>query len=209
VNQVPLGRDAANPPTAGSFSQINFANTTLAAYGDGLMFTGVGDGSGGNNYTGAVVAIPGSGAYSLTVGFDLLVHNTDAFGVGLCVTDGTGASAKLHDFMLYRASGAYHLYVQNATFPGTFSSTPLLPTAPLKLPNRFWMRINDDRTTNLTFSISPDGVNWPDGISYNVGTVGRTSWLTPAYIGLFRFRGGSLTSGKVATQIRVFDWILA
>lgn len=209
VNQVPLGRDVSNPPAAGSFSQINFANTTLTASGDGLRLDGVGDGASGNKYKSAVVAIPGSGAYALTVGVELIYHDANFPGTGIVITDGTGASAKGHFFFIYRAGGAYSSYVQNGTHPTTFSSTPFTPVFPLRESKRFWMRIADDRTTNLTFSLSGDGVNWPTGPTYLIGSLGRTSWLTPSHIGLCRFESGVVATGAPATQMRIFDWTLA
>ena len=203
------GFKCSSPPLAASLSKINDAAIVLTDEGDGLLFQGNGTGGAGNKYNAAVTAIPGAGAYTFTMGFDT-TYLLSGEGVGIGITDGTGANAKLILYMLFNNSTNLVLYVQYVTCPTTFSSTP---AQVINIPayftaayyRRLYLRIADDRTTNLVFSYNHQFRlgNWEVA-----GTLAREAWLTPAYAGAAGMENVTVANGLIARQMKIFHWSL-
>jgi hypothetical protein len=206
------------PPAANTLSLINFTEyRTLTQDSDLLLLTEGGDAYAANSYGAAVVSIPSSGSYSLTVGLEVFFFNTTTAQtalLGLCVTDGTGSTAKVVAYFVYNSGNAYTyaLYGQYNTFPGTFGSTPINIAANTLPPSlmswRWFFKLTDD-LTNLTFLISPDGHNW-DTMQTVSTSLGRTAHLTPSHIGVFTGHGNPTTAvGTLRAKARIFHWSLA
>jgi len=200
------GFKCSSPPASGSLSVINGTDIVLTDEGDGLLYQGNGNGSAGNKYNAGVVAIPAEGAYTFTMGFDP-TYLLPGEGVGICLTDGTGANAKMLMFHCFNASGSLYLYAQWATAPTTYGGgagwSVTLPT--YLYFRRLYLRIYDDRTTNLTFSYND---KFRLGAYTVAGTLARTAWLTPAYAGAFGMENVTVTNGLIAKQMKIFHWSL-
>jgi hypothetical protein len=109
-----------------------------------------------------------------------IITNDDGFPQAGLVLKNSG-SARLIMFNVYNRHGAGEAdngnqktaieYMTSATL---FSSTPFGPTGiQHRYDDMIWHRVTDDGTTNLTFDVSRDGINWT-----NLATLGRTAWLT-------------------------------
>lgn len=205
-----------DPPAASSLSQIGFSyssgSATLADVGDGLLFTSTGNNStSARNSAWAVTAIPESGAYSLTVGMILNITPIAWTWGGLVITDGNGATPKGVTFILCSRNNdedGIRLETMYETNPTTYNSGEawnIISHGPT-----MFMRMSDDRTTNITTAISYDGINFTPSI-----TVARTAFLTPAYIGVCLGQTGGATAGARAvttsetrSAMRIFHWSL-
>jgi hypothetical protein len=199
------GFKCSNPPLVTTFSGINSASNVLTNESDGLLYQHNGNGSGGNKFFASVVAIPASGPYTLTVGMDI-TYLLSGESLGICITDGTGSTAKMVILDIYNSSGTLYMYGQYDTCPGTWNSTPLNINLPFYLYyRRLFLRIYDDRTTNLTLSYNHQ---YRLGAYTVLGTLGRTAWLTPAYIGLGGAENITLTNGVIGSQMKIFHWSL-
>jgi hypothetical protein len=108
------------------------------------------------------------------------IGNNDGFGQAGLVLKNSG-SARLILFNVYLRTGTtgpdqgnQKTSVEYMTSATLFSSTPF---GPIGYQHRYddiiWHRVTDDGTTNLTFEVSRDGVNW-----ITATTLGRTAWLT-------------------------------
>jgi hypothetical protein len=165
----------------------------------------------------AVIAIPGAGTYSLTVGFELIMSSLPFTYGGICLTDGVGATPKLLGIVIQQRQVAVSepesiLSLVYDTNPTTTSSEPLRNVAPAGYARQIFLRITDDRTTNLTFSYSFDNRIW---LPYGTA-LGRTAFLTPAYAGLYlgqlgtstAVTGGAVAISKTRSAMKVFHWSL-
>lgn len=204
-----------DPPAAGDLSQIHFSlsagTASLTDVGDGLLFTQSGNNSTSNRDSSwAVAAIPGSGAYTLTVGFMFEYTAIPFSWGGLVVTDGNGATPKGAELVFVgRTTGEYNqrIEVLYETNPTTFSAEEWLP---LTIYSPVFFRIYDDRTTNLYFYYSLDGSNFKCCF-----TLARTAHLTPAYIGVVLGQAGYGSAGGAAvpttdirSSMKIFHWSL-
>jgi len=199
------GFKCSSPPASGSLSVINGTDIVLTDEGDGLLYQGNGNGSAGNKYSAGVVAIPAEGAYTFTMGFDP-TYLLNGEGVGICLTDGTGANAKMIIFHCFNSSNVLYLYGQYVTAPGTFNSTPVNVALPVHLYfQRLYLRIADDRTTNLVFSYND---KFRLGAYTVAGTLAREAWLTPGYAGACGMENAAVSNGLIAKQMKIFHWSL-
>jgi hypothetical protein len=201
------------PVVVANQTAINFGSyVSLTQDGDGASFLNSGDANGANYVAASVVAIPGSGAYSLTVGIEVLAfhYTTSSAFLGLCVTDGAGSTPKLDLFYLLSQNTSYSMsgFVQTWTNPTTWqatASTLLIP--PFMTNRRFFMKLSDDRNANLTFGIGFDGVNF-DAL-LNPITLARAAFLTPSHIGIMTGHGAaSIATGITRMRARIFHWSL-
>lgn len=201
-------------PVVANYTNINFGSyVSLTQDGDGAMFLNSGDGNGANYAAASVVAIPGSGAYSLTVGFDIMAfHPTQNAGfLGLCITDGAGSTPKMDLFYLLSMNNSYALgaYTQNWSNPTTWGATITTVTMPpFIMRGRLFMRLMDDRNANLTWGIGMDGRNF-DSLIATI-TMARATYLTPSHIGVMTGHGAaSVATGTTRMRARIFHWLLS
>jgi hypothetical protein len=208
------GFKATNPPAPASFTNLNFGSyISLQQDGDGLLFTFLGDGNGTNYAAASVVEIPASTPYSLVIGVEILswYYATNAGFIGLCITNGVESNSQLFTYYFFlNGHNSWALYGQKWTLPTTWVSTPINPgttvAPPFSMSGRFFMKLTDDGV-NLLFYVSKDGKTWdafPAALS-----VGRTSYVTPSYIGLFTGHGNaSVLTTLTRMRAKIFHWSL-
>lgn len=196
-----------SPPAAAAFSIINGTYSSLTDHNGGLLYSTTGSGLTSEFNSASVVAIPGSGAYSLVVGMQpIYVRSVQYTGLGICLADGIGATPKLLVmFMQWGAAGSCLFNISKYTNPTTFSANAVSNTLTYPmLSSAFFMRIHDDRT-NVYFYISPNGVDW-----VLIYSEGRTSFLTPAYAGLFQEQAStSVATSLIRSACNIFHFVCA
>lgn len=181
-SQPPVGRlyDASgNVLTSSSFSIVNNVSATITDAADGTIVARVPaqSGTNNNNVVSLLRTIP-STPYSLVAALQYMFvpHNFGTFRTGLTISDGT----KFLCSNVYLGSSGPACAEISEYSSATSSPSPADYLDSLLYQSLYlWLKIADDGT-NLTFYRSPDGQNWLEDFQ-----VGRTSYLTPAYVGLF------------------------
>lgn len=217
VTQTIPGFDNINPPSYNDagWSQIHFTlsagSTSIAADGDGILLSQTGNNSTSATDVSALVrAIPASGAYTLTVGFEFLFWSGAYTYAGLTVTDGNGATPKLMFCGPNQRATTEHggrLSVWNNPSPTGGGANEGYHLQPF-IGNKIFLRLTDDRSANIIYYYSFNGRFWQRFTS-----VGRTSYLTPAYVGVQIGQVGTTDSGALAitetrSRARIFHWSL-
>jgi hypothetical protein len=174
------------PPVDSTFSWINQltgSTTTQNATGVNGIYYFVPGQSGGQNMVIRYIAAP-STPYHIEGLFLPAIAGKDDLGFGMVFIE--SSSGKLVSFFFQTSSGQAQMSIykhSSATaVAAAYSGFPILMNA---WPN--WLRVGDNGT-NLTFDLSPDGVNW-----WNVYTVSRTDYLStgPNEVGFFAYPANS------------------
>ena len=200
------GFKCTNPPAYNSFTNVNFGSVaTLAADGDGLLFTNVGSAGTGETHTMFLVSVP-SPPYSLVVGFHVLfMHWSHYTEVGLVWADGT-SNPKFQRFNYQQnQNGVMYInsvYNSNLT---TWNATKISTYAPNSLSNNiYFMKLSDDNTNRKCW-ISNDGRNWGTTIDSQT----RTDYFTPTHIGVESMQATTSIAATVTRlQTKIFHWSL-
>lgn len=125
-------------------------------------------------------AIPAAVTYEVTckvTPFTALA--SDFQGAGMCITDGTANTNKLLFFGFNHTTNQGIVVNRYSDFQTFVSATLASAGWTYAVAGPMYLRIKDNSGGNLDFSFSSDGISW-----YNLFSYARTTFLTPAYIGL-------------------------
>lgn len=201
------GFKCSNPPDASSLTAVNNSTVvTLEDDGDGLLITQLGSASTAERCCHFLTLVP-SAPYTFEVIMQpLYLYPVSWVQIGIVLTDGTNiAASKSVRFMLCFGTAGFPTLSATAQTNGTTGTVYLeqIHSCTALLQKYVWFRIRDDATTRY-FDFSGDGRNWEPYFSH-----GRTTHITPTYIGLSVEQGGtSVAASIVRSRHRIVHWYL-
>lgn len=163
-------------PILSNFTQVNISgNITLDTSHGGIAFLGP-SASGTQDIGYIAAAVPGSGAYYVdSAWYGQVTIGNGGFGSGVSAGILTSSKFALESFGAEDGptlNGWYEKeYNSTTSFNGNNAGSTFFQAGPL-----VWMRLYDDGTTNRTWYISPNGMDW-----FQVYQQPRTTNFTPAY----------------------------
>lgn len=146
-------------PVLANFTQVNVDHTTFDSTHGGIAMYVPNQGASEHDQV-LAQAIPASGAYYVDAACVSLVFNVNG-GVGCGLSEGTSPGNKIAaGAFAFESGNSFYWERQELNSCTSWNNNaggvyPLIFNAPL-----LWMRVYDDRTTNRTFYVSPNGYNW-------------------------------------------------
>lgn len=201
ITALPQVKSISTPPQIGSLTISGAtAITTLTNQGSAWLLSQTGAGDINTHGWAAYTSIPASGAYSFTVGIQsLFCMGAASAGCGICISDGTK-----YEFFGIRTTPApacsvMYMSTLDNIVTADFNATAAWPTTgPF-----FFLRIRDDRVSNLYFDTSADLENWIPMYVMNP----RTGRLAPAYIGIMALQQtANIPTTLIRSMMKVFHW---
>jgi hypothetical protein len=183
--------ELTTPPLAASLTSVNVTTATLVDNA-GSRFLNAPDISASHGQF--WVKTLASGAYTWITHLETWLISATFTAGGLALRDSAGG--KIITFEQSVFSSTLNLNVTQWSDANTRVSNPLLKTMFGKQFN--WFKIHDDGTTNRTYSVSHDGINWLD-----VLVEGRTTFLgvAPNQAGIVAVANGA------AVGLGVYSWV--
>lgn len=190
---VPWGSvtELTAPPAAASLTSVNVTTATLVDNAGTLFLNAPNIAAAHGQFWVKSLA---AGAYTWIVNLDSLLFTSNDCQCGLALRDSGGG--KIISFEHQSTSTvAMALRVIQWTDANTRTGSAL----DLNMPGQAfpWMKIHDDGSSNRTYSVSRDGINWLDML-----TESRTTWIgaAPNQAGIFA------TANGAAVALGVHSW---
>jgi hypothetical protein len=197
--------ECVNPPDSTSLTAVNVGSTvTIADDGDGLIITQLGSASSTERNCHFLTSIP-SAPYKFEVVMQpLYLYPAAWVQMGIVLTDGTNiaASKSVHFCLCFGTSG-FPTLSATAQTNGTTVTVYLeqIHNCTTLIQKYVWFRFRDDNTTRF-FEFSGNGRNWITYFSH-----GRTTHITPTYIGLTVQQGTSSVANTIIRSLhRIVHW---
>jgi hypothetical protein len=188
----PWGRvtELTAPPLASTLTAVNVTTATLVDNAGSLFLNAP---SIGASHAELWVKTLAAGAYTWIVHLESWIHSSTFTSCGLALRDSGGGKLLTLEQSIF--SGSLTLRVVQWTDANTRGSDAFNNT--LLGKTYTWFKIHDDGTTNRTYSVSHDGINWLD-----VFTEGRTTFLgvAPNQAGVFACANG------LPVAVGVYSW---
>lgn len=175
------------PPLVSTFSAVNAGGrTTTTTDSKGGILMVATDGANADDYRLIKKSTPGA-AHTLIVHLLPSLEPLNYSGAGVCWRASSTGNAQFYGVIVNTNNAVLICRNESASGNGaspTFttgtdlSSISLMNTA--SLGAGLWLKLADDGTTNRTFSVSTDGINW-----MVTATTGRTTTITPNEVGLW------------------------
>ncbi|WP_254506515.1 hypothetical protein [Anatilimnocola floriformis] len=196
-----IAADGFSAITAADFSWINQGGATLTDHNGTVCLRAPRSSS--TNWRIAYVSAP-TPPYSVIAGFRLLAvrdleGNAGNPVAGLILRQ--SSSGKFHDLSFNTNSTTPFRFLANDwTDETTFSGTSrIVVTNPVYSQTVHWLRVRDDGA-NLTYSISPDGVEWVQLLQHSRTALGAPDQIG---IGISNYQAGS---GNFDSLLRLLHW---
>ena len=189
---VPWGRsvEMTVPPTSASLTQVNVTTATMVDHAGSRFLNAP---SIAATHAELWLQTLVAGAYTWIVNLETWLVSSTFTACGLALRDSAGGKLITFEYNIF--SGAFNLNVVQWSDANTRVANASANTI---LGNKYpWLKIHDDGTTNRTYSVSYDGINW-----YDLFTEGRTAYLgvAPNQAGVFACANGSTVA------LGVYSW---